>query len=128
MTTIARIGKAHWVKRGERIEKARKFAGLTQEQLADRVSEILDREVGRQVIYNIEKANRPTSVDELRAIAAALDQSEDWLDVAPKGYFNPTPVILGLLYITSKDGVLVPVDWSPRPIDAYAGSMRLKAA
>jgi len=120
MTSITRIGKAHWVQRGERIEQARKFVGLTQEQLADRISELLDREIGRQVIYNIEKAKRPTNVDELRAIAVALDQSEDWLDVSPEGRFNSMPVILGLLVITWKDGAPVVGEWFPRPIDVYA--------
>ena len=120
MTSITRIGKAHWVQRGERIEQARKFVGLTQEQLADRISELLGREIGRQVIYNIEKAKRPTNVDELRAIAVALDQSEDWLDVSPEGRFNSMPVILGLLVITWKDGAPVVGEWFPRPIDVYA--------
>lgn len=129
--TITRIGRGHWIKRGERIEKARKFAGLTQEQLAERVTELLGYEVGRQVIYNIEKAKRPTSVDELRAIAAALDQSEDWLDVAETGRFNATPIILGLLVITWNDGEEAhnPVgDWFPRPIDIAAVEETLVAA
>lgn len=124
MTTITRIGKAHWIERGKRIEQARNFVGLSQEQLADRVGELLHRSIGRQVIYNIEKGKRQTSVDELRAIAVALDQSEDWLDMEPRAVFNAMPVVLGLLYITWNDGdteIIRPrFDWVDRPIDVYA--------
>jgi transcriptional regulator with XRE-family HTH domain len=117
MTTLDRIGKTHWEERGIRIERARNFAGLSQAQLAAAVTDTTGRKIGRQVIYNLEKGTRSIDVDELRAIAAVLDQSEAWLDGEEGAPFNDAPIVHA-----------VSPGWFRRPIDAFAATPILKAA
>lgn len=112
MTTITRIGREHWERRGERIEKARNFAGLTQGQLAASLTDLLGRRIGRQIIYIIEQGERDIRGDELRGISIILDQSQDWLDGIEGAVFNDAPIIH------------VPVNhrWFGRPIDLPAAA------
>lgn len=94
MTTVTRIGKSHWAERGLRIERARKFAGYkSQAALAETVSDMLGYDISRQVIYNIEQGERDIRGDELRAISAAVGQSEAWLDAVEGAEFDPSPAV-----------------------------------
>lgn len=88
--TIARIGKSHWAKRGERIENARKWVGYRrQEDLAADMEEALGRSYSRTIISNIENGDRKLETDELTVLAHLLDQSEGWLNCVPNADFNP---------------------------------------
>lgn len=111
MTTTERIGKVHWQERGQRIERARKFTGLTQGQLAAMVSEVIGYKVGRQIIHILEKGDRDIRNDELRCIAIVLEQSEDWLDGEEDSTFNEAA-------LHNVDHWTFP--WFRRPIDVYA--------
>jgi hypothetical protein len=137
MTSITRIGKAHWEERGKRIEQARGFAGYTsQEDLAEVVSKLLDRKIGRQVIYIIEAGDRDIRADELRAIAVAVGQSEDWLDGIEGAGFNASAERLRPEFVVPLKAPLGrrTVDygtfpsWYEGPIAADADDERLRAA
>jgi len=86
--TLTRIGQDHWAEQGDRIERAREWVGLIQEELGDALGELLGRTYSRTAISNLEAGARPIKVDELRALAYVLNQSEDWLDVEPGATFN----------------------------------------
>lgn len=86
--TLTRIGQEHWVERGRRIERARKWVNVTQGELADAMKELLDRTYSRTAISNLEAGERTLAVDELRALAYLLNQSEEWLDCDPDAEFD----------------------------------------
>lgn len=86
--TLTRIGQEHWVERGQRIERARKWLGVTQGELAAALQQVLDRSYSRTAISNLEAGERTLAVDELRALAYLLNQSEQWLDCAPDAEFD----------------------------------------
>lgn len=113
--TITRIGQDHWIERGMRIERARKWVNLNQETLGLALGELLGRSYSRTAISNIEAGDRPVSVDELRALAYLLDQSEGWLDGEEGASFNERPSFHVMSGWPSPD-------WFPRPIDIYAAA------
>lgn len=87
--TLTRIGHEHWVERGKRIERARKWVNVTQGELADAMQQLLKgRTYSRTAISNLEAGDRRLDVDELRALAYLLNQSEDWLDCDPDAEFD----------------------------------------
>jgi transcriptional regulator with XRE-family HTH domain len=87
--TLTRIGQDHWVEVGDRIERAREWVGLIQDELADALEELVSHKTySRTSISNIEKGDRALQVDELRALAYVLDQSEEWLDGEEGATFN----------------------------------------
>lgn len=86
--TLTRIGQEHWIERGRRIERARKWVGVNQTELAEALTELLDRGYSRTAISNLESGERTLAVDELRALAYLLNQSEEWLDCDPDAEFD----------------------------------------
>lgn len=80
-----------------RVRGARASSGLTQKELAERVSVILRWEISRSIISNIELGNRDVESRLLSAIAVATGEDYDRLiqplrpvsDKAIPGYLNP---------------------------------------
>lgn len=79
---LARSGSLHTMKHestdlgvllGENVRTLRERHGLTQQGLAEAVSLELGTEIKSITVLRIEKGQRPTSVDELGALAAVLE-------------------------------------------------------
>lgn len=60
---------------GARVREVRKARGLTQPMLALRLAMFTGRTYHQATIAKLESGSRPTSVDELCALAQALDVS-----------------------------------------------------
>lgn len=113
--TITRIGQDHWIQRGVRIERARRWADINQETLGSALGALLGRSYSRTAISNIEAGSRNINVDELRALAYLLGQSEGWLDGEEGTSFNERP----LLHVMS---TWMRRSWFGRPIDIPAAA------
>lgn len=75
MTTAKDTGGPHFdpLEFGKRLQNTRKALGITQEELADRIS------VDRNHITRMERGIRVCSIDLLVELAAALEVSTDYL-------------------------------------------------
>lgn len=84
----------------ERVRERRRVLGLTQGDLARRVSHLLpdDQRVGQTYVSQLERARIGTSVEKLRALAAALDTTIAYLlgEDRATGRERPRPRSLGV--------------------------------
>jgi transcriptional regulator with XRE-family HTH domain len=72
---------------GNRIKTARKVLGLTQQELADYVSDRVPNRISNNIISEIEKGNRGVWNDEMYALVEILGQDREWLE-GTGGEFN----------------------------------------
>lgn len=64
---------------GQNIKQARKRAGLSATELADKISELSGEDLSRRTIYAWERAERTISDVDLYYLAMALQCNIDWL-------------------------------------------------
>lgn len=87
--TLPRLGEDVRRVQGERIKKARVWVSLSQQELADEVSLLIDTSISNNIISQIEAGKRDVNTREMRAIAYITGQSRTWLE-DDGGEFDPT--------------------------------------
>lgn len=83
---------------GQRIKFARRAKGLTQEELAELVSQRVVTPISNNIISEIEKGNRPVLNEEMLAFVELLEQSQMWLEGRGGEFSLPKGVYQGSLF------------------------------
>jgi transcriptional regulator with XRE-family HTH domain len=120
---------AYLRQQGERIRKAREWAGMTQDELAVRIAEDIRDGFDYNKISRIENGKQDVTGYQLKVLARHLNQSPLWILSDPAGKFNDTlgvgpphpewasPLSLDLGEAAIPRYDRLPLEWSDRPTD-----------